>query len=109
MCPDNGCSHLMICLLVKYHLERGESGPALALLSINRSAASTSQPSILDSEDSNYFNCATSREKHVCGIVVSAEKANSDCLEPNSYFHILTGYGREDSGRFFYFKAEWKR
>lgn len=78
VCPDTSCSHLMICLLVKYHLERGKSGPAVALLSINHSAASTSQPSILDSEDSNYFNCATRREKHVCGIVVSAEEANSD-------------------------------
>lgn len=53
---------LMICLLVKQHLEKGESGPALAVLSINQSAASTSQPSILDSEDSNYFNCATRRK-----------------------------------------------
>lgn len=74
MSPDNGRSRLMICLLVKQHLEAGGSGPALALLSINHSAASASQPSILDRQDSNYFNCATRREKHVYGIVVSAEE-----------------------------------
>ena len=62
MYPDNGGGHLMICLLEKNHLEEGESGPALALLSINHSAASTSQPSILDSEDSHYFNCASRRK-----------------------------------------------
>lgn len=72
--PDNGRSRLMICLLVKQHVEAGGSGPALALLSINHSAASASQPSILDREDSNYFNCATRREKHVYGVVVSAEE-----------------------------------
>lgn len=59
----NNCySHLITCLLVKNHLEMGESGPALALLSINHSAASTSQPSILDGGDSNYVNCTTKRK-----------------------------------------------
>lgn len=54
----NNChSHVTTCVLAKFHLEveSGKSGRALALLSINRSTASTSQPSILDIGNSYYF------------------------------------------------------
>ena len=55
--PNNCYSHLMTCVLARYHLEAewGKSGLALALLSITHSTASTSQPSILDSGDNNYL------------------------------------------------------
>lgn len=53
---NNRYSALITRLLVKNHLEKGESGPAPALLSINHSAASTSQPSILEDRDGHYFN-----------------------------------------------------
>lgn len=55
--PNNCYSHLMTCVLARYHLEAesGESGLALALLSITHSTVSTSQPSILDSGDNYYF------------------------------------------------------
>lgn len=55
--PNNCYSHLMTCVLARYHLEAewGKSGPAPALLSITHSTVSTSQPSILDSGDNNYL------------------------------------------------------
>lgn len=73
-CTQNNCSGALITrLLVENHLEMGESGPAPALLSINHSAASTSQPSILDGGDGNYFNCAT-RKKNMFMILLSQLK-----------------------------------
>lgn len=73
-CTQNNCySALITRLLVENHLEMGESGPAPALLPINHSAASTSQPSILDGGDGNYFNCAT-RKKNMFMILLSQLK-----------------------------------
>lgn len=73
-CTQNNCYGALITrLLVRNHLETGESGPAPALLSINPGAASTAQPSILDSGDGNYFNCAT-RKKNMFMILLSQLK-----------------------------------
>lgn len=48
------------------------------LLSINHSAASTLQPSILDSEDSNYFNCATRTKNMFMVLLFRLKRADSD-------------------------------